>query len=192
MSKSKEDSEKFIKKHCTIGCCGIDCALCPRYYTDGTSKCPGCGGPDFGEKHPACSFLNCCVNKKGLEVCGECKEFPCRKYENENVKKDSFVTHGKMFENQGFIKKFGIKKLFEAQKVRVCILENMLGKYNDGRNKSLYCRTAALLDVQILKKAMERAEFEIKSANILEDDFANKGKILRNILKAEPLAKPFS
>jgi hypothetical protein len=26
--------------HPTIGCCGIDCGLCPRYYTDGPSRCP--------------------------------------------------------------------------------------------------------------------------------------------------------
>jgi len=42
-----------LKKFETIGCCGIDCGLCPRFHTTGTSACPGCGGLEFKEKHPS-------------------------------------------------------------------------------------------------------------------------------------------
>lgn len=39
-----------MKKYETIGYCGIDCGLCPRYHTKGDSVCPGCGGLYFKEK----------------------------------------------------------------------------------------------------------------------------------------------
>lgn len=68
-----------MKKYPAIGVCGLDCGLCPRHYTDGPSRCPGCGGIDFHLKRPSCSFITCCVKKKGLEVCRECEDFPCPK-----------------------------------------------------------------------------------------------------------------
>ncbi|MBP7049418.1 MAG: DUF3795 domain-containing protein [Phycisphaerae bacterium] len=72
------------KKYPTIGVCGLDCGLCPRYYTAGPSRCLGCAGPDFPNRHPSCSFITCCVKKKGLEVCGECPDFPCSKFKSED------------------------------------------------------------------------------------------------------------
>ena len=71
------------KTYPTIGCCGLDCGLCPRFYTVGHSRCPGCAGPDFFNKHPSCSFITCCVKKKNLEVCAECSEFPCPKFKSD-------------------------------------------------------------------------------------------------------------
>jgi len=46
-----------IKQHPTLGSCGLDCGLCPRYYTAGSSRCPGCCGPGFFDAHPSCSFI---------------------------------------------------------------------------------------------------------------------------------------
>ena len=57
------------KKNNTIGCCGIDCGLCPRYISKSKSACPGCGAADFFSKHPSCGFLTCCAKNHGLEVC---------------------------------------------------------------------------------------------------------------------------
>src|SRR5512145_448571 len=67
-----------LKKYETIGCCGIDCGLCPRFHTKGDSACPGCGGVNFKEKHPSCGFVTCCVIKNGMEVCADCKDYPCK------------------------------------------------------------------------------------------------------------------
>ncbi|TET26129.1 MAG: DUF3795 domain-containing protein, partial [Dehalococcoidia bacterium] len=50
-----------LKKYPIVGACGLNCGLCPRYYTQGTSRCPGCCGPDFWQKHPGCAFITCCV-----------------------------------------------------------------------------------------------------------------------------------
>ena len=96
----------------------IDCGLCPRFYTEGDSRCPGCGGPNFSEKHPSCSILNCCYKMKELEVCSLCNEFSCEKYADiVKIEQDSFVTHKKMFPNLEFIKNNGINTFINEQKI---------------------------------------------------------------------------
>ena len=82
-------SKNPTKKYPTIACCGLDCGLCPTYYTKGPSKCPGCCGPNFSNHHPSCSIITCCVKDKKFETCAECKEFPCSKLKNWDVV-DSF------------------------------------------------------------------------------------------------------
>jgi hypothetical protein len=57
-----------IKEYETIGCCGIDCGLCPRFYTIGESACWGCGGNKFKEKHPSCRYLTCCTIEKDKKL----------------------------------------------------------------------------------------------------------------------------
>ena len=77
------------KQYSTIGCCGIDCGLCPRFYTQGSSACPGCGGKDFAEKHPSCGYLTCCSVKRNLEVCAQCNEF----HANGSIQKEKGTIH---------------------------------------------------------------------------------------------------
>jgi hypothetical protein len=143
-------------QHPTIGCCGIDCGLCPRYYTDGSSRCPGCAG----DKRPfSCGFITCCVKKRSLSVCAECGEYPCAKYANrEKIEKDSFVTHKRMFRNQEMIREYGLDAFLAGQAERIAFLETALAKHNDGRSKNIYCIAAALLSAGSLKEAMNRAE----------------------------------
>ncbi len=165
----------------TIAACGLDCGLCPRYYTEGTSKCPGCCGPDFFNKHPSCSFITCCVKKKGLEVCAQCPQFPCVKFKDTG-KYDSFLTYKKVMPNQNFIKESGIEKFIEEQKKRIRLLETMLNEFDDGRSKSFYCIAAALLPLETLEKSLDNADQKIKAHNTKPDDVKTKAKILKNIL----------
>jgi len=142
-----------MKKHYTIACCGIDCALCPRYYTKGDSRCPGCGGSEFKEKHPSCSILNCCFFKRNLEVCCLCDDFPCDKFKDfAKIEKDSFVTHRKIFSNFEFIKKNGLDAFIEEQNIRVNLLTLLLDKYNDNKSKSYFCKATALLSIESIKE----------------------------------------
>jgi hypothetical protein len=171
-----------IKKYNTLGCCGIDCGLCPRYYTEGDSKCPGCFGRDFAKKHPPCSFATCCAKNHNLEACGQCKNFPCKKYDNEKIQKDSFVTHKRMMENQEIIQKNGIEKYIKKQDFRIKILEKILSEYNDGRSKSYFCTAVALLDIKGLNASIKKAENKIKEENILGKDYKNKANILKKII----------
>ena len=172
----------MLKRNYTLGCCGIDCGLCPRYYTEGESRCPGCFGKDFAEKHPPCSLATCCVKKHNLEACGQCKEFPCKKYENEKIEKDSFVTHKKMMANQRYVQKNGIEKYIEEQNIRIKILEKMLQEFNDGKSKSYFCIAATLLDIKCLNKSLIEAEKKMQKEKMSADDFKGKTKVLKGIL----------
>jgi hypothetical protein len=173
--------EKQNKKYYTLGCCGIDCGLCPRYYTKGESKCPGCFGENFAKKHPPCSYITCCVQQHGLEVCGQCTEFSCKKYDDKKVEKDSFVTHKKMMVNQEIIRRKGIEKFIEEQNIRINFLEKILLEYNDKRSKNYFCLAVALLDIKFLNKSLLQAEHKIREENILKNDFKSRAKILKGV-----------
>ena len=165
-----------LKKYPTISACGIDCGLCPRFYTKGDSVCPGCGGLNFREVHPACGILTCCV-KRGFETCAECRDFPCARYENEGVGCDSFVTHKKMFANLEEIKAIGVEQFVEKQKVRIDILCDFLVNYDDGRSKSFFCQTCALLPVENLQQIHSEAKSISASIELKE-----KNKLVRKLI----------
>jgi hypothetical protein len=170
------------KKFFTLGCCGLDCGLCPRFYTEGSSKCPGCCGADFGNKHPSCSFITCCFKKKGLEVCSECCDFPCPKFDKEIGETDSFVTHRRIIQNQNFIKESGMAVFIEQQNERMKLLQTMLECYDDGRSKSFYCLSAALLSLKSLNESLLKADKDIKEKSVDKEDLKGRAKVLKEIL----------
>jgi hypothetical protein len=178
---------KKNKKFPTIGCCGIDCGLCPRYYTEGKSRCPGCYGHNFikvmGQK---CSFITCCAEKNKFEVCGECNEFPCKKFNTKwfgSDAFDSFVTHRKAVSNQYLVKEHNIGSFLKQQNKRIKLLEKMLNQYNEGRSKSFYCLSTALLSIEGIEQALGSARKKIKILEIKENDFKSKAKILKEALQ---------
>ena len=186
---SASDHSPVVKKYPTVGVCGLDCGLCPRYYTAGPSRCPGCAGPGFFDKHPSCSFITCCVKKKGLEVCGACPDFPCPKFKSEDeyqqVKESSsYPTYRKLMPNQRFIREHGIKEFVRQQRRRIKVLERMIADFDDGRSKSYYCRTAGLLDPADLESSLAAAARKIKADRVQPADVKTKARILRDILDA--------
>jgi len=122
----------MLKKENTIGCCGIDCGLCPRFHTTAASACPGCCGKNFKDKHPSCGFVTCCVTKRGLEICAFCDEFPCSRFDKEGSGLDSFVTHKKVFPNLEFIKFNGIELFLDQQRIRMDVLYDFLKRFDEG------------------------------------------------------------
>ena len=57
--------------------CGIYCATCPVFLR---KKNP-CLGGSIGCKARKCKTIYvCCVEKKGLDFCYQCKSYPCSKY----------------------------------------------------------------------------------------------------------------
>lgn len=181
------NSNVDLKKYPTIAACGLDCGLCPRFYTVGTSRCPGCAGPNFFAKHPSCSFITCCVKKNNLEVCAECSTFPCSKFksneEYQQLKESaSFPPIRKVMSNLIFIKDNGIEKFVEQQKVRMKFLKTMIEEYDDGRSRGYYCKASALLDTKTLKSSIDKAILKIKADNIRHIDIKGKAKILKSIL----------
>ena len=55
-----------------IGKCGIYCGACRLYFT---KKCDGCSNISADEE-AGCPYYKC-VENKGINSCGECKEYPC-------------------------------------------------------------------------------------------------------------------
>ncbi|OQB22368.1 MAG: hypothetical protein BWY11_02085 [Firmicutes bacterium ADurb.Bin182] len=164
------------KSYPVIGCCGIECGLCPRFYTEGSSKCPGCGGESFEKLHPACSFKTCCADKRKLEVCSQYAEFPCRKFEDRSkIERDSFVRHKRIFINHEMIKSGGLKKFIFGLGEHISVLRQALEYYDDGRSKSFYCIAAALLSQAALHSALSEASG-------IEGDNKAKAKALRALL----------
>jgi hypothetical protein len=181
---SKHDS---ARKYPTIGVCGLDCGLCPRYYTRGTSRCPGCGGPDFSNKHPSCSFITCCVKKRKLEVCAECSDFPCSKFktdeEYQQLKESSSYPSSKVVMlNLNSIKERGIKTFIDQQKKRMKLLERMIEGFDDGRSRSFFCKAACLHSLAGLESSLSEAIQKIRTDGIKRGDMKVKAKILKEIL----------
>jgi len=142
------------RTHPTIGACGLDCGLCPRYRTDGPSRCPGCCGPGFEAAHPSCVVVTCCVMKRGLPVCAECAEYPCAIFARPATKRDSFITHRRMAPNQQAIRTCGLDAFVATQAERLALLDAMLSGYDAGRSMSFCCLAAALLSVDSLRAAI--------------------------------------
>ncbi len=173
-----------LKKYPTVACCGLDCGLCPVYYTKGPSRCPGCGGPDFINKHPSCSIITCCVKNHNFETCAECSEFPCSKI-NKWDKFDSFISHKASLSNLELIKEIGIEQFLTQQKRRIELLEVMLEEFNEGRSKSLFCIATALLPIEDIEKAIDESIKQIKDHEIDVKDLKSKSKILREYLNKQ-------
>jgi hypothetical protein len=177
--------ERPVKTYPTLGCCGLDCGLCPRYYSSGPSRCPGCCGPGFFEVSPGCGTITCCVKKKGLEVCAQCDEFPCSRYASwldKWVIEDSFLTYQKIKSNLYFIRERGLDKFLKQQKKRIKLLERMLEDFDDGRSKSFYCIATTLLPVAELETLINEAERRMKVEKVKANDTQTKAKILRELL----------
>lgn len=170
---------KSIKPSDTIGCCGIDCGLCPRFYTNGKSACPGCGGDNFNEKHPSCGFLTCCAIKNRYETCAQCDSYPCTRFEQEKSGRDSFVTHKMVFTNLDEIKNHGLASFLELQKSRISLLEKLITKYDEGRSKSYYCLACALFPLEQIEELLLWIESDI----INDDDLNSKAKKIRKYIQ---------
>lgn len=91
---------------------------------DGTSKYPGCSGEEFLTKHPACGVLSC-SQRKDLEYCYQCKEYPCKKFDCAD-QSDSFITHLKQFCDMEKAKTLGIDAYRKELDEKISILETLL------------------------------------------------------------------
>jgi hypothetical protein len=180
-----------LKKYPEIGVCGLDCGLCPRYYTIGSSRCPGCGGPDFLNKHPSCSFITCCVKKKNLEVCADCSDFPCVKFKSpeeymQAKESSSYPSYKKVLPNLYFIKEHSINKFIELQNKRIQLLKTMISEFDEGRSKSFFCKAALFHDLISLENSIEKATKIIESDKIIQTDMKRKANILKTIINDIP------
>ncbi len=101
----------------------------------------------------------------------------------------SYPPCRKILSNVRFIKRKGIREFIKNQEKRIDLLGTMIKDYDDGRSRSFFCRTAALLDPKVLKDSLNRARREIESGDSAAHDTAGRAKVLRRILKAAALSE---
>jgi len=171
-----------LKKYPIVGVCGLNCGLCPRYHTAGSSRCPGCCGADFWQKHPACGFITCCVKNKGLETCAECPELDeCQRVArvlDAAHNQDSFISYRPVPANFSFIREHGIKEFARREMEKQEFLRYLLANYDEGRSKSFYCTSCQLVPLDKLKEALKETETEITRDTPLKE----KARILRALI----------
>jgi len=85
--------------------CGVFCGRCPNYLRD-KNRCPGASIHCINRKCK--SIYVCCVEKRGLEYCYECKKFPCSRLKRFAK---SWEKYGQdLIGNLNLIKSVGIEK----------------------------------------------------------------------------------
>jgi len=159
--------------------CGLNCGLCPRYYTAGGSRCPGCAGENFLDVHPACGILSCC-QRNGIEYCFECKEFPCSKFDNWGDS-DSFITHKNYLADMEKAKRIGIEAYKTELNIKIQVLEELLDDYNDGRRKSFYCLAINLLDLTDIDIVMGQIRNDVDPQTPIKQKAITAVRLLNSI-----------
>ena len=158
--------------------CGLNCGLCPRFHTEGSSKCPGCGGEGFSAKHPACGVLSCTARKK-IMYCYECGDYPCPKYANAHY--DSFITHQNMRRDFEKAKVLGIDSYQKTLTAKMTILRQLLSDYNDGRQKSFFCLAVNLLELKDVQSVMSQLSNKAEALQTVKEKAAAAAALLRNM-----------
>jgi hypothetical protein len=102
-----------------IAACGMNCGICWAYLRE-KNKCPGCR-MDLANKpvtRAKCKIKNCeFFHNSKAKYCFECQDFPCEKV--KHLDRRYRTKYGmSMIENLENIKKFGIEKFLNNEKVK--------------------------------------------------------------------------
>lgn len=132
------------------------------------------------------------MKKRGLEVCAECDEFPCSRFDfwKEDEVYDSFLTYRNLMSNLSFIGEHGVKGFARQQKKRILLLETMLKCFDEGRSKSFYCIAATLLPIEDLRRLIDRANEIIKKESV--EDLKGKARLFRETIEEFAAAEGIS
>jgi len=181
--------EMYKREYPLFSLCGLNCGLCPRFHTDGPSKCPGCGGPDFHLKHPACAVITCTKKHENVQYCFQCSLYPCERYSGSN-EADSFITYRNVLTDFEKAHQQGLEKYQKELNEKINILQSLLENYNDGRRKSFYCNAVNLLDSSDLKEIMEKVHVEFSSDEDARGlELKEKANRVVSLLKAKAAEK---
>ncbi len=95
-------NSQILKYNGFVPPCGIFCGGCPVFMRDKNN----CLGAEIGCKARRCKGIYvCCIEKKGLEFCHQCKTYPCSKYLKFA---DRWKKYGQdLRQNQDFIRENG-------------------------------------------------------------------------------------
>lgn len=136
------------------GCCGMPCALCSRYRTNGQSRCTGCSAD--GYYTDMCKVHHCC-KEKGIGHCGRCGDCPCARLGRMGDFSDLSTNHVKE-RTCARVGREGFDAWYAEYKERAELLTRALEQYNDGRMKRYLCELFIKGDMETLREIMRRAE----------------------------------
>lgn len=156
----------FMRKNPLFSLCGLNCCLCPRFNTDGISKCPGCGGENFSNQHPTCAVATCNRKHDNVDYCFQCSGYPCMKYQNEYTY-DSFISYKSVISNINEAKNDLEKYQSDLAKRQKCLI-TLLNKFNDGKSKGLYCVVCNDMPLNELEQFINNIDKLTKDMDIKE------------------------
>lgn len=136
------------------GYCGMPCALCTRYRTQGTSRCPGCSHD--GYYTDVCKVHHCCRDRR-LAHCGLCGEFPCARLGRMGDFRDLNTGHVKQ-RTCAYVATAGFDPWYQEYEERAELLNVALARYNDGRMKRFLCELFIRQPMEVLRPLMREAE----------------------------------
>lgn len=156
--------KEYKRQYPQFALCGLNCGLCPRYHTEGSSGCPGCGGENFPIQHPTCAVVTCNKKHDNVEFCFQCSSYPCERY-GRIGDKDSFISYRNVLSDFEKAKQEGIERYAAVLNEKIEILEYLIKNYNDGRSKNFYCIAVNLLDLDPLREVLKSIREESNAAN---------------------------
>jgi len=136
------------------GYCGMPCALCTRYRTEGKSRCPGCSHDGYYTE--PCKVHHCCRERQ-LVHCGGCAEFPCVKLGKMGDFSDLSTDHVKE-RTCKMVAAEGFDAWYRDYVRRAELLTEALLKYNNGRMKRYLCELFIRRPLETLEEIMRQAE----------------------------------
>jgi hypothetical protein len=164
-------------RHLEIGICGLSCRLCPRYHTDGSSRCGGCKSES--RMAAGCPFITCAVKRKGVEFCWDCDEASsCERWAKHRAagrERDSFTCYAFLDANIAAVAREGLESFAAKQRRRERLLDEMLDRFNEGRSKTYYCIAATVLEPSELRTALDAVSQGSESSDVRERSKALHG-----------------
>ena len=135
------------------GYCGMPCALCTRYRTEGKSRCPGCSHDGY---YTEPCRVHRCVRERGLAHCGACEEFPCVRLGGMGDFSDLHTNHVKERTCRA-VAAAGFPAWQREYEAKADLLTTALARYNNGRMKRYLCELFIQQDLATLETIMDRA-----------------------------------
>ncbi|MEQ2439371.1 DUF3795 domain-containing protein [Solibaculum intestinale] len=180
----------FDRKDLLFSLCGLNCGLCSMHLG---GYCPGCGG---GEGNQTCAIARCSLAHGKVEYCGQCVEYPCKRYENAQ-EYDGFITRQNQRKDMQKAMTIGWQAYQAEQEEKAEILHELLEQYNDGRRKTFYGVAVNLLELadlrDIRRRLRETASLPLKEkaaqAAALLQETAEKRRVVLKLRKKPPEEK---
>ena len=141
----------FVRKDPYLSLCGLNCKLCSMELG---GHCGGCG---FGNQ--SCAIARCGMEHGGVEYCVQCSEYSCGRYEGMGAY-DCFITSVHRTRDLEKVRLMGSEGYDAEQMEKRSILDRLLAGYNDGRKKTLFCLAVNLLELDDLRRILEKADRE--------------------------------